>query len=61
MVSKSKRILVCIDKFKDTMKAQVALSFIEQTLLNEAHEKNLDITVTKVPISDGGEGFLDCI
>ena len=61
MVSKSKRILVCIDKFKDTMKAQVASSLIEQTLLNEAHEKNLDITVIKVPISDGGEGFLECI
>jgi glycerate kinase len=61
MVSKSKRILVCIDKFKDTMKAQVASSLIEQTLLNEAQETNLDITVTKVPISDGGEGFLECI
>lgn len=39
----------------------MASSLIEQTLLDEAHGKNLDLMVTKVPISDGGEGFLECI
>jgi len=53
--------LVCIDKFKDTMRAQVASSVIEQTLIGKAKLNSVELQVTKIPISDGGEGFLECI
>jgi len=53
--------LVCIDKFKDTMRAQVASSVIEQTLIAKAKLNSVELQVTKIPISDGGEGFLECI
>ena len=52
------KVLICIDKFKDTMTANAAADTIQIVLKNKFHDQ---IEVREVPISDGGEGFLDSV
>ena len=49
---------MCIDKFKDTLTAPEAVSTIKSVLESRFGE---GISVEEVPVSDGGEGFLDCV
>ena len=49
---------MCIDKFKDTLTAPEAVSTIKEVLKYKYANK---VSVEEVPVSDGGEGFLDCI
>ena len=53
-----RNVLICIDKFKDTLSAPDAASTI-QSVLREKYDD--DVSVQEVLVSDGGEGFLDCI
>ena len=54
-------MLICIDKFKDTMTATDAAGIIKKELKSLFDAAKTDLIVDEVAISDGGEGFLDCI
>ena len=52
------KVLVCVDKFKDTLSANDAAKTIRVVLQSKFNDQ---IEVKEVPISDGGEGFLECV
>ena len=52
----SKKILIVCDKFKDTLKASEVAAAITSSL-NASY--GIQLQVTQMPISDGGEGFLE--
>ena len=52
------KVLICIDKFKDTMSANAAARTIQIVLKSNFDDQ---IEVKEVPISDGGEGFLESV
>ena len=49
------RILICFDKFKDSMSAQEAGAIV-QAALGEVHA---EMTTETVPLADGGDGFCE--
>ncbi len=49
------RVLICFDKFKDSMSAQQAGAIV-QAALGEAHA---EMTTETVPLADGGDGFCE--
>ena len=53
-----RKVLICIDKFKDTLSANKAAKTIQIVLQNKFNDQ---IEVREVPISDGGEGFLESV
>jgi glycerate kinase len=55
------KVLICIDKFKDTITATDAAGTIKSELKLLFKAEKMDLQVDEVAISDGGEGFLDCI
>ena len=52
------KVLICIDKFKDTLSANEAAKTIQIVLKSNFDDQ---IEVKEVPISDGGEGFLESV
>ena len=56
--SDCRKVLVCIDKFKDTLTAPDAAQTIKDVLKDKYGD---DVEVQQVPIADGGDGFMDCI
>ena len=52
------KVLVCIDKFKDSMSANQAAKTIQIVLQSKFSDQ---VEVREVPISDGGEGFLESV
>lgn len=52
------KVLICIDKFKDTMSANEAAKTIQVVLQSKFDDR---VEVREVPISDGGEGFLESV
>ena len=55
--SKSLKFLMVFDKFKDTLSANSVCTAISSHLLQSFPTA----TLNQVPISDGGDGFLDCM
>lgn len=52
------KVLICIDKFKDTLSAQTAAQTIKIVLKSKFDDQ---IEIKEIPISDGGEGFLQSV
>ena len=52
------KVLICIDKFKDTLSANDAAKTIQVVLQSKFDNQ---VEVREVPISDGGEGFLESV
>ena len=57
-LSQKKSVLLVFDKFKDTLASSEICSIVA-TKLNEHFADTTQITV--IPISDGGDGFIDCM
>jgi len=55
MIQKRKRVLLVFDKFKDTLSSAKVCEIVSAALHSEGVE------VRAVPISDGGDGFVDCM
>jgi glycerate kinase len=55
MIQKHKRVLLVFDKFKDTLSSAKVCEIVSGALQSEGVE------VRAVPISDGGDGFVDCM
>ena len=53
-----RNVLICIDKFKDTLSAPDAAATIESVLKDKYKS---EVNIQSVLVSDGGDGFLDCI
>lgn len=51
------KVLVCLDSFKGSLTSLQAGNAVKQGLLNANNNLNVEV----VPISDGGEGFLECM
>ncbi|MCB0338347.1 MAG: glycerate kinase [Bdellovibrionales bacterium] len=51
------KILVCLDSFKESITAHKAGRIIIESIQNLHPSAN----ITNIPLSDGGEGFLECI
>ncbi len=58
MNSSKKNILLVFDKFKDTLNSRTLSKLVSTSLVSNFPEK---VTTTELPISDGGEGFVDCM
>lgn len=56
-MNKSKQILLVFDKFKDTLSARQISHIVTESLTKHLPS----VTVRQVPISDGGDGFIDCM
>ena len=57
---KTIRVLVAIDKFKDTINA-VSLCQIIQSSFKKAETPTWRFQTLLYPLADGGDGFLDCM
>jgi glycerate kinase len=53
MIQKHKRVLLVFDKFKDTLSSAKVCEIVAGALPG--------VEVRSVPISDGGDGFVDCM
>lgn len=53
MIQKHKRVLLVFDKFKDTLSSAKVCEIVSSSLAG--------VEVRSVPISDGGDGFVDCM
>lgn len=53
-----RNVLICIDKFKDTLSAPDAASTIQGVLKDKYAS---EVNIQEVLVSDGGDGFLDCV
>ena len=57
-LAQKKSVLLVFDKFKDTLASSEICSIVAAKL----HEHFADTTqITAIPISDGGDGFIDCM
>lgn len=55
--SSPKQVLLVFDKFKDTLSAKKVCTAVKQALIKTFDSLN----VRDMPISDGGDGFVDCM
>ncbi len=51
------QILLCPDSFKDSLNALAVANYME----NGIRQAKPDAQITKIPLSDGGEGFLEAL
>lgn len=49
------------DKFKDTLTSKEICRIVSEVLTNDHRYKENNLSIRAVPISDGGDGFIDCM
>jgi glycerate kinase len=53
-----KKVLLVFDKFRDTISARDICNVLQGSI---THHLGPDIRVHQMPISDGGDGFIECM